>query len=192
MSAHSGGTQLSSEKRSQFAQAEAEACDILEFQPAYILSLLRSRDYALAETRLSAGGVTSAAVQRRLDRQHILDEEDREFNFLMSEAALRWHVGSAAVMAQQMQHLLDAHQRPNVSIGIIPWRRQVNVLAGHAFHIYDRRLVLVGTAHTVLQADSPGVVARYLDLFHHLRRHALLNADADAEIRRVMSDYLHM
>ena len=192
MTTDSGSTQLSGERQNQFAQAEAEACEILEFQPAYILSLLRSRDYARAETRVSAGAGTGAAVQRRLDRQHILGQDNRDFTFVMTEAALRWHVGSPTVMAQQMQHLLAVHQRPNVSIGIIPWRQPVNVLAGHAFHIYDRRLVLVGTAHTVVRANAPGDVDRYLDLFHRLRRLAVRNADADAEIRRIMSDYLHM
>lgn len=182
----------SSYRQNLFERAEAQATELLEFQPAYILSLLRSPDYASAETHLSAGTSAVATVQRRLDRQRVLQQRNRKFCFLMTEAALRWQLGSPGVMAQQMQHLLAVSQQPNVTIGIIPWAQTVSVLAGHAFHIYDRELVLIGTAHTVIQTEAPDEVERYLSLFSQLKRHAAIKADADLEIKRVMAEYLRM
>lgn len=83
-------------------------------------------------------------VAARKDRQRLLDT-DREFVLIMTEGALRWHVGSPAVMIAQLQHLAEATRHRNVRLGVIPWTRPVRAGAIHGFHLYDRRTAIVGT-----------------------------------------------
>jgi hypothetical protein len=59
-----------------------------------------------------------------LARQQLLDT-DRTFELLMTEGALRWHVGGPLIMAEQIEHLAPADEKPNVRVEIIPWTRPV-------------------------------------------------------------------
>jgi len=176
-------------RRSLFSSAESDALEIQEFQPAYVLSALRTPAYAEAEAHASGRRLTAEDLGHRRARQGLLDDPGRRFSFLMTEAALRWHVGSAEMMREQIGHLLAVNRRPNVEVMIIPWRRPVRVMAGHAFHIYDRAAVVVGTAHTVLRTTAAEDVRTYLALFHRLQEHAAHGAEADAEMRRVRDEY---
>ena len=79
-----------------------------------------------------------------MSRQAILDT-DRRFILLHTEGALRWHVGSPAIMGAQLDHLAELTGRPHVELGIIPWDRPLTMHARYAFHLYDTRTVIVGT-----------------------------------------------
>jgi hypothetical protein len=82
----------------------------------------------MVSTRASALDATVAA---RLGRQQILDT-DRQFHFVLTEGALRWHVGSPQIMAAQAEHLGELVKLPNVRLGIIPWTRPTNRPVLHA------------------------------------------------------------
>ncbi|MFC9669742.1 MULTISPECIES: Scr1 family TA system antitoxin-like transcriptional regulator [unclassified Streptomyces] len=172
-----------------FVTAETEARETWEFQPAYVLSSLRTIAYAHAEA--SAAGRPSAPdeTKRRIARQRLLADTGRQFKFLMTEGALRWQLGSAQVMREQIDHLLALNRRPNIEVGIIPWRRPVQVTAGHAFHIYDQGLVVVGTAHTVLRTSAAADIRTYRELYRKLEQHAAHGTEADNEMRRIRDEF---
>lgn len=80
-------------------------------------------------------------VSARLARQQVLDT-NRTFELVMTEGALRWHVGGPLIMVKQVEHLSRVSERPNVHVGIIPWTRPVIPPALHGFHLYDQRAVI--------------------------------------------------
>jgi len=83
--------------------------------PEYIHALLSS----LRDRRELADDVESA-VRVRVKKQHVVYEGDHKFALLLEEAALRFRIGSAEVMAGQLGHLLSAAALPSISLGIVP------------------------------------------------------------------------
>lgn len=129
----------------RIGKLEAAAAQIRTFTPAVIIGLLQTRGYAAA---LFGDSLPPADLDRtvsaRLDRQRTLTT-GRQFTFLMAEGALRWNMGGAHVMAEQLDHLVEVSRLANVRIGVIPWTTPANVPALHGFTIYDSRAVLLGT-----------------------------------------------
>ena len=73
-------------------------------------------------------------------------------------------------------------------IGIIPWTVEAHVFPGHAFHIYDQRLVIVGTLTATASVRDPRDVAEYGKLFAELARLAGYDA-ARGELERIADAY---
>lgn len=84
-----------------------------------------------------------AAVAARGSRMSALDDESNQFVLIHTEGALRCQAGSAGVMVEQIEAIVEASRRPNVRIGIIPWTTPVRVFCTHAFHLYDATAAVV-------------------------------------------------
>lgn len=107
----------------------------------------------------------------------------------MTEAALNWHVGSPALMAEQMEHLIDASQLPNVRLGIIPTRTPARVFAPHGFDMYDSRGVCIGTKTATALTTDASDIADYDALFIELEQMAVYDEEARALIIGVTEEY---
>ncbi|WP_242906605.1 helix-turn-helix domain-containing protein [Actinomadura terrae] len=97
---------------------EQRARIIRIFDPLLISGLLQIEDYARA--LLTGGGMPDPEpfVVERMARQGVLD---RAFVMvLLSEATLRWPVGSPRIMREQLAHVLEVAERPNVVVHVIP------------------------------------------------------------------------
>lgn len=142
---------------------------IRSFVPTMVTGLLQTPDYARAiASRDLTGDDLAAFVAARVDRQTILDT-DRQIVAVLTEGALRWHVGSPQIMAVQMEHLIEATHRLNLCLGVIPWTVRVHSPALHCFSVYDSRAVVVGTETATAVITDPADVADYE------KRHALYN-----------------
>jgi hypothetical protein len=86
------------------------------------------------------------AATRAARYRQLADEQHRSWILVMTEAALNWHVGSPALMAEQMQHLIEASRLPNVRLGIIQTRTPARVFASGGFDMHDSRGVPTTTA----------------------------------------------
>jgi Domain of unknown function (DUF5753) len=175
-----------------FADVESSAQLTQEFQPAYILSLLRTRAYIGEELQMLPGEVRKATLLRRLQRQAVLRDETKRFQFLLTEGALRWRVGSPQLMIEQLRHIETLCERPNISLGVIPWRQRNSVFAGHAFHLYDEKVAAVGTAHAVEVITDLVTVQKYARLFSQLWSYALTGGSAVIELRRISVQYARL
>jgi transcriptional regulator with XRE-family HTH domain len=102
---------------------------------------LQTAAYArcIAEQAASVNGTSDidAAVTARLQRQQVLQEPGRKFEFIMTEAALRTLVCPRDVMAGQMYQLIAASQLPNVTIGIIPMGVELKLTPLETFLMLD-------------------------------------------------------
>jgi hypothetical protein len=115
----------------------------------------------------------------------LLDEQDRQHILIQTEGALRLRVGSASVMHEQAQSLLNASLRPNVQLGVIPESHAVDVVAGTAFHIYDDAAVVVGLEVAAATLTDAADVRHFRQLFDRLSAVAVWGDEARAVIDRV-------
>lgn len=103
---------------------ERQATSLLTYEPLLVPGLLQTEPYA-REVIVTSGRPTGAAeahklVQARLERQVILDREDLMFVAVMDEGVLHRLVRDAATMRDQLAHLVEMAQRPNVMLQIVP------------------------------------------------------------------------
>lgn len=85
------------------------------WQPALIPGLLQTPEYAraiLTSWRLNTDEDIEAKLAARTGRQAILDSDDPpDLCALLDESVLRRCIGSAAIMAGQLEHLAQAARR---------------------------------------------------------------------------------
>lgn len=159
------------------------------FSCAVVTGLLQTPDYARALfSGRYQGDDLDQVVAARLYRQRILDTEFTA-HLVLTESALRWHVGSPEVMAQQMEHIAATGERTNVRLGVIPWTRPNVHPVLHPFQIYDQQAVMVGTEiATALHTDTRDVT----DYVHRFEIYAGLADYGDAAaatLARVAAEY---
>ncbi|MFJ5232272.1 Scr1 family TA system antitoxin-like transcriptional regulator [Kitasatospora sp. NPDC088391] len=111
----------------RFAEMEARATDLRQYEIAWIPGLLQTPAYARAV--LSYGDAAgdddliSERVAARLGRQErfLKAGADPSLVVVLDEAVLRRTVGGPVVMAEQLRHLLELAQRPNIVIQVAPY-----------------------------------------------------------------------
>lgn len=176
--------------QARLGRLEASAQQLRSFQPAMVIGLVQTPDYArvvLAEAL--SGDDLDAAVDARRHRATALDDPAKHIVLIMSEGALRWQVGGPDVMAGQIDHLADVSRRPNVRLGIIPWTTPMRVTCTHGFHLYDQAAVVFGTEVSSGVLDEPDDIAAYEQLFGQIEQAAAFGDDARRELARIGGEY---
>jgi transcriptional regulator with XRE-family HTH domain len=159
------------------------------FVPTLVPGPLQTPAYVRAiGSRDMNGEQLEQFVAARIARQATLDT-DREFVMVVTEGALRWHVGGPEVMAEQLQHVADQLDRPNLHLGVIPWTRPVHAPALHSFDIYDARAVVVGTETATAIITDPRDVADYEHRFDGYASAAVFGNEARAVLARIADEY---
>lgn len=106
-------------------------------QTTMVIGQAQTPAYAEAITEPDFHGEKrTEAVQSRLARQELLGS-GREFILLHTKGALRWHLVSPELMAEQLDHLGELSRRPNLRVGVIPWDRPRTSYARHTFHLVE-------------------------------------------------------
>lgn len=166
---------------------EASTARILNFQSMCVPGLLQIPEYS---RRVFAAGYpqpgqqeVAAATAARMDRQVILYDESKRFEFVMAEAALRWRLGPVSLMRAQLDRILAISALSNVTLGVIPLSAEVNEWHDHGFDILEDRgdagdpVVHVETFTTGLTITDPDDVAAYRGVFGRLREAAVFGDD---------------
>jgi hypothetical protein len=95
------------------------------WQTTVIPGLLQTREYRRAIDWSLNPHKPTEDIERGLDviirRQSLLDRDGFRFEALFSGAVIRYHVGGPAVMADQLQHLLERSETTGVDIRIVPF-----------------------------------------------------------------------
>jgi transcriptional regulator with XRE-family HTH domain len=182
------------EQQRRIGQLEASCTLIRGYQPVLVDGLLQTDAYMrLVFGVPGAPPVTdddiTAASHARRDRQRLLDDESKRFELVMTEGAIRWQAGSAALMVEQTEAIAEAAKRPNMRLGIIPWTAPVDIFPPQGFHIYDEDAVIIGTLTGAATLTSPGDVAMYLDEFAEIERLAAFGDEAQEHLARIAAEY---
>jgi transcriptional regulator with XRE-family HTH domain len=107
-----------------FIDYEQKARTITEVSPLLVPGLLQTDDYIRAI--MSGGGVSPGEVVTRfairVSRRAVLTrKEPVQFFALVGEGALYQAIGGREVMVEQLGHLLDMCQRPNIDLRVVPY-----------------------------------------------------------------------
>lgn len=113
------------------------------FEVALIPGLLQTPDYARCRAdeiaRLSGKPEDDVedTVATWMRRQEVLYDSAREFEFILTEAALWFHLAPAAAMAAQVDRLLSLFGLRNITLAIIPFGTELPVTPLHGFLMAD-------------------------------------------------------
>lgn len=170
----------------RFGRIEQASELVRSFTPTIVDGLLQIPAYVRATGSCGmAGEDLESFVASRAARQQILDT-DRRFESVLTEGALRWHVGSPLITAAQLEDLIEASHRPNLRLGVIPWTTPVSSPARHCFTIFDDRAVIVGTETATAVITDP---ADYDQRHTFYAQHAVVGDPARALLARLAAEY---
>jgi len=142
------------EGHQDYIALEAEATSILEWQINVVPGLLQTEQYArnILSAYQEVATISPGAIERRLEtrliRQQLLTrDEPLEYTTLLDESVLHRRRGDRSVMRAQLQRLADVSKLPNVTIRILPLKRD-HGLAVDSFSIFQ-----FGKAHETMLHD---------------------------------------
>jgi transcriptional regulator with XRE-family HTH domain len=134
-------------------------------------------------TRRDLPDDVEAAVQVRVDKQHVVHEGDHRFAIVLEESVLRYPIGGAETMAGQLGHLLTASSLPSVSLGVIPFGADRSATwPVEGFFLYDDEQVTVELVSGHLTVTQPREVSMYAQVFCDLAAQAVYGGQARALI----------
>lgn len=155
-------------RQREIAALEADATQVRHFLPTLITGLLQIPQYlraAISTPVEPAVGDVGKAVALKLERQAVLHDKAKNFEFLLTESAIRWQLCEPSIMAVQIDRLVSLSRLPNVRIGVLPLSVQVRDGAYHTFVTYDRRLVTIELFTGQLVLRDPKDIDYYRALF---------------------------
>jgi transcriptional regulator with XRE-family HTH domain len=179
-------------RQRELASLEAQAQRMRHFLPTLITGLLQTPEYlrAAMDTPVEpAGGDTTAAIALKLERQAILHDRTKRFEFLLTESALRWQLCEPSIMAVQLDRLVSLSRMPNIHIGVLPLSRQVGNGPYHTFVVYDHDIVTIELFTGQLVLRDPKDIDHYLALISYFGSHALRADAARSFITEIAEDY---
>lgn len=169
---------------------ERGATLIRGWHPAAIHGSLQTPTYTTALLDGDGGGDPGPAWwAARTRRTAKLREPGRTWHLLLSEAALRWPLGSRKVMAEQIDHLIELSMLPTVQLGVIDLVTPKPFLPPPAFHLYDHEVVSVATEVGTSFIDDASDVAHFDALLDQLASAALYGDDARALLSRIAKGF---
>jgi len=162
------------------------------YEVTVIPALLQTPGYArarlIAAARRFVANDVDDAVQARMQRQEVLYRHDKQFHFVISEAALRLRLCSVEDMLGQLDRLVSLSALPNVRLGVIAFETAYRSSAKHGFWLYDNDRVKVETISAALDLRQPQEIELYSAAFEELASVASYGRAARAIINRVIED----
>jgi transcriptional regulator with XRE-family HTH domain len=179
-------------RQRELAALEADATEMCHFLPALITGLLQIPEYMRAAMNTPvepAAGDTTKAVALKLERQAVLHDKSKHFEFLLTESAVRWQLCESSIMALQIDRLVSVSWLPNIRLGVLPLSAQIGDGPYHTFVIYDERLVTTELFTGQLVLRDPKDIAHYRALSTFFSVHALWEDDARSFLVKVADGF---
>ncbi|MBP0458054.1 helix-turn-helix domain-containing protein [Streptomyces montanisoli] len=184
---------------SAYVSLEDEASLIRTYEPHYVPGLLQTEEYARAVLGAGAPKDPEALDRRvalRVKRQQLLTKADAPMLWiLMEEAVLRRPAGGSAVMAAQVDRLIEATTLPNVTLQILPFAIGPHLGAFGPFHLFRFDVVelpdivytenLTGAVYLDRRPDS----SAYLEVLDGLSARAASVRETRALLHTLREDY---
>ena len=163
---------------------EADATTLRTYESEYVTGLLQTEDYARAVMRATMLTASDEEIDRhvavRMVRQERLTGSGApEIWAVVSEAVIRRLVGGGPVMRAQLSHLIEASKQPNITLQVLPFSVGAHAGMDGAFMILgfpapaDPDVTYVHYYTGTLYLEKPEDLARYTQMFDHLRAAAL-------------------
>ena len=178
---------------------EQEATSITCFTMYYVPALLQTEDYARAIIKGIAPKIDprihEQRVKARLRRQQLLEQDNPpRYRVLLDEAVLHRRVGSSAIMAAQLDRVLELERTGKATVQVIPF--DVGAHAGQDSNFVllecDDPLVVVVFVEgltTNLYQERKADLDRYREAVEYLRDSALSPRDSVLRIAEMQRAY---
>jgi transcriptional regulator with XRE-family HTH domain len=188
------------EEHLAFIGLEAEATSVLQWQINVVPGLLQSRRYAqeifsgYQDVRALPPAVIERRVQTRVIRQRRLTEDPRlDLAVIIDESVLRRQRGDPGVMSEQLRHLAEVSELPNVTLQVLPLKGpkglavdSFQVLAfgpAHETQLHD--VVSMEGLRNYLFVEGETPTFEFRRAFGHLAQEALGPAESREFIVRI-------
>jgi transcriptional regulator with XRE-family HTH domain len=173
----------------EIRELEAVSGTVRNFQVGIVPGLLQTPAYARRVLELAPVADLAAALAGRLERQQALYDEKRRFEFLLTEAALRWRAGPPEMHAGQLGQLAALATLETVELGVIPANSEMHATPRCSFILYEDRtdgelpVVAVEIPHALLYVGDAADVEIYRGQLALFRESALTGAEAIEFVR---------
>ncbi len=177
---------------------EDEAVRENHFCCVYVPGLLQTRAYSTALQRANEVPLEPAEIERLVDirmrRQELLARpKPLHLWAILDESVIRRVVGSAAVMQEQLDRLLEANESPHITLQVLPFSKGAHAAALGSFVIIggpepalDVVYVDIHTGSLFLEKEAE--LERYRLAFEYLRAQALDMEASSALIHRARKE----
>jgi transcriptional regulator with XRE-family HTH domain len=179
-----------------FAPHEKAARVLRIFEPTVVTGLFQTPEYAravLAARPHVGDDEVENLLAARLARQEILAADDPPLVYLvLDEATLHRQVGTAEVMRDQLMHLLEASQRVNVTLQVIPFTVGPHIGLQGGFTIAETPeapgIVFLDNIADGQVSENEEMVSQVTQRFDALRAEALPKTASRDLIRKVAEE----
>jgi transcriptional regulator with XRE-family HTH domain len=175
-------------KQRQFQELESQSTRVRVFDTSVFPGLLQTEAYARA---IMAGlapfpqSQIDEAVAERLRRQERLRNGGKSFEFIVMEAALWSYPGTVAEQIEQLDHVRQLLDEPNIRFGIIRATSRLPRVI-NAFWLFDEDYVSAETIASEVVSISPASIDEYVKAFEALSAVATFDA-VDAVLGEAMA-----
>lgn len=174
---------------------EQDARVVRNFQPALVPGLLQTADYARRVFATFdppyAPDALAAALAARLDRQRVLYDPAKRFEFLMTEAALRFRPGPYRLLLAQLDRIISIETLDTVTIAVIPQDIEASTTIPHGFVIYENEDHALASSEPIagsMVTRGPELVDAHRRRWAALAEMALHDTDARAFLSELRSE----
>jgi hypothetical protein len=155
------------EKQRDIAELERECSHIQTFQPVVIPGLLQTAEYARRVMSMGySGRADKQAVAARLERQSVLYDESKRFDFLITEGAMRWRPPGMD-MRPQLDRLASVASLDTVSVSVVPFEAPLPFL--NQFILWDDAFATIETFTTQLEVRESHDLERLREVWRRLQ-----------------------
>jgi transcriptional regulator with XRE-family HTH domain len=166
-----------SEDYQEFIGLEHEAASIAIWHVDVVAGLLQTEAYTrhiistYSRVEPVPPGMIGRLVRVRIRRQSVLDREGLQLSVVLDESVLKRRVGDDSVMYEQLQQLVRAADRPNLTLQILP--------LGAQHTVFSESFVIFGFG-----TDSDAILQDVVST-EHLRRGFSLEEERETYLHRI-------
>lgn len=178
---------------------EQSAALIRGYEPQFVHGLLQTPAYARAVIVLANQQHPRADIDRRVALRMRRQEALTRANpltlwMVVDEAALRRPTGGVAVLKEQLEHLIEMVQRPNITVQVLPYNVGGHAAAGGAFTIVRFNepdlpdVVYLEQLTSALYLDKQAETTQYRTVMDRLSVQAAPPDQTPALLRSILDD----
>jgi transcriptional regulator with XRE-family HTH domain len=180
---------------------EQAAVAITSYTMYYVPALLQTEEYTQSIIKTIAPKMDTDIMRQRVEvrmrRQRRLDEDDPpRYRVLLDEAVLNRRVGGPAVMAAQLEKILENESRGKVTVQIVPFDLGAHAAQDSNFILFEFEdntnqlpVVFVEGLTGNHYFEKPADISRYREAIEYLRDTALSPRDSVQRVAEIQRSY---
>ncbi|MBB5154149.1 helix-turn-helix domain-containing protein [Saccharopolyspora phatthalungensis] len=183
----------------RYVALESIASSIQVYEPELIPGLIQTENYTRAITQAAdperSGEEVDRLVAARTERKSLLrGKSPLHLSAVLNEAALRRTVGGAEVMIEQLRHLREIAELPNVTLQLLPFTAGAHVAMGSSFYILEIQrpakatVVYLESLTSGDYVDNAAQIERYALAFQQLQVSSSKETETATTLERMIKD----